>query len=262
MSKTIMMIHGMWGGGWYWENFAKYFEERGYRCIRPTLRFHDMNPLEAHDPRLGRTSLLDYASDLEKEILELKETPILMGHSMGGLLAQILGSRGLARALVLLTTASPAGIVALKPSVIRSFWSMLMRWGFWKKPGRQKFEEASYSMLHLVPMEERKKIFERFVYESGRAASEIGFWLLDGRKAAAVDESKLTCPVLVIGAAKDRITPVSVVRQVAEKYGGKATYKEFPGHAHWVVAEPGWEEIARYVDEWLDRVMGTAERAI
>ena len=132
---------------------------------------------------------------------------------------------------------------------------MLMRWGFWKKPGRQKFKEASYSMLHLVAMEEQKRIFERFVYESGRAASEIGFWLLDGRKAAAVDESKVTCPVLVVGAAEDRITPVSVVRQVAEKYGGKATYKEFPGHAHWVVAEPGWEEIANYVEGWLDGIM-------
>ena len=62
---------------------------------------------------------------------------------------------------------------------------MLMRWGFWKKPGRQKFEEASYSMLHLLPMEERKKTFERFVYESGRAASEIGFWLFDRRRAAS-----------------------------------------------------------------------------
>lgn len=254
MTKTIVMIHGMWGSGWYWENYAKYFEARGYRCIRPTLRFQDMNPREAPDPRLGTTSLLDYAADLERDIVQLKEAPILMGHSMGGLLAQILSSRGLAKALVLLTPASPAGIIALKPSVIRSFWSMLMRWGFWRKPGRQKFEEACYSMLHLLPMEEQKKTFERFVYESGRAASEIGFWLFDRRRAAAVDESKVICPVIVIGAAEYRITPVSVVRQVAGKYQRMATYKEFAGHAHWVVAEPGWEEIAEYVNEWLNQL--------
>lgn len=254
MTKTIVMIHGMWGGGWYWENYAKYFEARGYRCIRPTLRFHDMNFEETPNPELGTTSLLDYVADLEKEILELKEVPILIGHSMGGLLAQILGSRGFARALVLLTSASPAGIIALKLSVIRSFWSMLMRWGFWRKPARPKLEEAVYSMLHLLPIEEQKETFGRFVYESGRAASEIGFWLFDRRKAAAVDESKVTCPVLVIGAAEDRITPVSVVRQVAEKYRGVGTYKEFAGHAHWVVAEPGWEEIAEDVNEWLSQV--------
>ena len=131
---------------------------------------------------------------------------------------------------------------------------MLMRWGFWREPGRQKFEEAAYSMLHLLPVEEQRKAFERFVYESGRAASEIGFWLFDRQKAAAVDGSKVACPVLVVGASEDRITPVSVVRQVAEKYRGVATYKEFAGHAHWVVAEPGWEEIAKFVSEWLDQL--------
>ena len=123
---------------------------------------------------------------------------------------------------------------------------------------RQKFEEAFYSMLHLLPVEEQKKTFERFVYESGRAASEIGFWLFDRRKAAAVDESKVTCPVLVIGAAEDRITPVSVVRKVAEKYQRVSTYKEFAGHAHWVVGEPGWEEIAGYIEGWLHELkLGT-----
>lgn len=84
MTKTILMIHGMWGSGEYWETYAKHFEKRGYRCVRPTLRFHDMNPEEMPDPRLGTTSLLDYAADLEKEIRALKEVPILMGHSMGG----------------------------------------------------------------------------------------------------------------------------------------------------------------------------------
>jgi pimeloyl-ACP methyl ester carboxylesterase len=254
MTKTIVMIHGMWGSGEYWENYAQHFETRGYHCVRPTLRFHDMKPEEPPDPRLGTTSLLDYAADLEKEIRTLKEVPILMGHSMGGVLAQILGSCGLAKALVLLTPASPAGIIALKLSVIRSFWSTLMRWGFWKKPMRQKFEEAAYSMLHLLPLEEQRKAFGKFVYESGRAASEIGFWLFDRRKAAAVDESRVNCPVLIIGASEDRITPVSVVRQVAKKYHEVATYKEFTGHAHWVIGEPGWEEIAMYVSDWLDRL--------
>ena len=131
---------------------------------------------------------------------------------------------------------------------------MLMRWGFWKKPGRQKFEEAVYSMLHLLPVEEQKKVFERFVYESGRAASEIGFWLVDRRKASAVDESKVTCPVLIIGAAEDRITPASVVRKVVDKYQGMATYKELAGHAHWVVGEPGWEKIVKCINEWLNQL--------
>lgn len=255
MTKTIVMIHGMWGSGWYWGNYKEFFEGKGYHCITPTLRLHDMDPKEAPNPQLGTTSLLDYAEDLQKEIDKLDTLPILMGHSMGGLLAQILGSRGLAEALVLLTPTSPHGIMALKPSVIRSFWSGLIKWGFWRRPMRQTFNEAVYSILHLVPVEEQKEIFNRFVYESGRAACEIGFWFLDPKRATRVDESRIACPVLVIAGAQDRITPASVVRKVAAKYRAVSTYKEFANHAHWVVGEPSWQEIAEYISDWLNQAL-------
>lgn len=249
------MIHGMWGTGWYWENFKGVFEDRGYQCVVPTLRFHGMDPKAVPDARLGTTSLLDYAEDLEKLIRELQVTPILMGHSMGGGLAQILGSRGLAKALVLLTPTPPHGILALRPSVVRSFWSVLTRWGFWRKPFRLTFAEVTYSMLNLMPPESQRSIYDKFVYESGRAASEIGFWIFDSRGAARVDETKVTCPVLIIAGEKDRIHPISVTRKIAEKYKGVATYKELSGHAHWVIGEPGWEEIAEYVEEWLHQIL-------
>jgi non-heme chloroperoxidase len=252
MSKTIVMIHGMWGGGWQWKNFKDFFEERGYQCFAPTLRHHDMDPKDTPNANLGRTSLLDYAQDLEKYIRDLDDTPFLMGHSMGGLLAQILGSRGLARGLILLTPASPSGINALKYSVIKSFWSVLTSWGFWRNPNRLPFDAAVYSMMHLLPEDKQKSNYKRLVYESGRAAAEIGFWLFDFTGASKVDESKVTCPVLVVSGTRDRITPASVVRKVAEKYKSVSTYKEFENHAHWVIGEPGWEEIAELVSSWLN----------
>ncbi len=248
-TKTIFMIHGMWCGAWVWENYSKFFEENGYRCISATLPFHDIPPGERPDPRLGTTSLLDYADALEGEIRRLNVQPIVMGHSMGGLLSQMLGSRGLAKALVLLTPAAPTGIVSIKPSVLWSFRSVLVKWGFWRKPALQTFDEAVYAMLHLLPVEERKAIYDKFVYESGRAAFEIGFWLLDFQGTTRIDASRVTCPVLVVAGGQDRITPVAVVRKVALKY--RATYKEFPDHAHWVLGEPGWEDIAAFVGEWL-----------
>jgi pimeloyl-ACP methyl ester carboxylesterase len=210
-----------------------------------------MDPRGVPDPRLGTASLLDYAEVLEQQVRRLGVKPILMGHSMGGLLAQMLGARGLAKALVLLTPASPSGIVALTPSVIRAFWSMQTTWGFWRKPMRQTYGEAVDSMLHLLPEKERKETYDKFVYESGRAAFEIGYWLFDSTGASRVDESKVTCPVLVVAGAQDRITPASVVRRVAKKYKAVSTYREFENHAHWVVAEPRWQEVAEYVAGWL-----------
>ena len=258
MTTTIVMIHGMWGGGWYWGNYKQFFEGKGYQCITPTLRYHDMDPKEPPNPQLGTTSLLDYAEDLEEEIRKLDKLPILMGHSMGGLLAQILGSRGLGKALVLLTPAAPRGITALKLSVIKSFWSILT-WGVWKKPMRQNLNGAVYSMLQLMSTEEQRETYDRFVYESGRAAFEIGLPFLDSKGAAKVDETKITCPTLVIAGSQDRITPASVVRKVADKYKSVSTYKEFANHSHWVIAEPGWQEVAEYVSDWLNRVLSESK---
>ena len=251
MTDTIFMIHGMWGGPWYWANYRSMFEQEGYRCVAATLLYHDTDPQGTPDPRLGTTSLLDYADALEREIKQLGVKPIVMGHSMGGLLAQILAERGLVKAAVLIAPAAPAGVMALKPSVIKSFWSVQTQWGFWRKPMRQTFSEAAYSMLHLLPEKEQKESYDKFVYESGRAAFELGYWLIDSKSASKVNAAKVTCPVLVVAGAEDRITPASVVRQVAKKYNAVSSYKEFESHAHWMVAEPRWQEVAEYISDWL-----------
>jgi len=254
MAETIFLIHGMWGGPWYWENYQKVFEQHGHRCVAATLPFHDMAPENAPDPRLGTSSLLDYAAAMEQQIRDMGSKPIIVGHSMGGLLAQILGSRGLATALVLLAPASPAGIMGLRISAMKGFLSAQFKWGFWKKPMRQTFAEASYSMLHLCSEKDQQEIYARFVYESGRAACETGYWLFDRHGASRVDESKVTCPMLVIVGAQDRMTPASVVRRVAQKYRAVSNYRQFENHAHWVVAEPGWQEIAECVATWIGQV--------
>lgn len=257
MTDTIIMIHGMWGGSWYWEEFATYFEKKGYRCIVPALRYHDISPDAEPHPLLGTTSLLDYAADLEQLIQELDAPPILMGHSMGGLLAQILAGRGLARAVVLLNPAAPYGILAIRPSVIRAFWSVFTKWGFWKKPNRLTFDEAVYSIMNLISDDQQKEYYSRFVFESGRAAMEIGFWFLDRKKTAMVDEAEVTCPVLVISGAKDRITPPSVVRKVSARYRAVSTYMELKDHAHLPFAESGWQDVGQRICDWLAQALAT-----
>ncbi len=290
MADTIMMIHGMWGGPWHWENYKSVFEAEGYNCVTPTLRFHDISPHSEPDPKLGTTSLLDYADDLEKEIHGLQSRgfsapTVIIGHSMGGLLAQILASRGLPKAAVLLTPAPCApNSTVMEWSVTKSFWSAMMNWGavdssgrirwavrnafpfrnrFGSRPYMPTFEEAVYSMMDLLSPEEQREAYNKFVYESGRAAWEIGFWFLDlfRRKAAWVDASKVNCPILVVAGSLDRITPASSVRKVAAKFkavptpDGPRHYKEFPNHTHWVLAEPGWQEIVEYVSKWLKVVI-------
>ena len=194
---------------------------------------------------------MDYAQDLESEIRKLEGKPIIMGHSMGGLLAQILASRGLAQAAVLITPASPAGIFAITGSVLESFSEVLFQVGLLGKLHKLSDEKAVFAMMEKLPEEERRYIYDRGVWESGRAATEIGFWAV-GVRGAQVDGARVTCPVLVISGSEDHITPAKVVRKVAEKYAPSCTYLEIGGHSHWVIREPGWEKVAAYIHTWLD----------
>jgi pimeloyl-ACP methyl ester carboxylesterase len=121
---------------------------------------------------------------------------------------------------------------------------------------RLSFKAAVYAMLGTLPPEERRATYARLVYESGRAASELGFWQLDRRHATRVDAAGIRCPILIVSASNDRLTPAPVVRKTAVLLGSKTELREFPGHGHWVVGEPGWEEIADFVADWLEKHTG------
>jgi pimeloyl-ACP methyl ester carboxylesterase len=215
MRGAIVMIHGMWCGSWTWERYAPFLENRGWRCLRPVLRHHDVDPAVPPDPRLGSVSLLDYAADLESYVRALGEPPVLLGHSMGGLLAIMLAARGLGRAAALLTPSSPARVNALTGSVVRSFFGVLLRPAFWKTPMRLSPAAAAYAMLGTLPPEEQRATYARLVHESGRAACETGFWQLDRRHATSVNPAGIRCPVLIVSASDDRLTPASVARKTA-----------------------------------------------
>jgi non-heme chloroperoxidase len=254
MADTIFMIHGMWVGSWIWDDFRSFFENRGYRCVAPTLRFHDMDPASVPDPRLGRMSLSDFADDLEEKIKGLlPDKPILMGHSMGGLIAQKLAARGLAKSAVLLTPAPPAGSAALSPSVLYNFATKLRVPAFLgDKPFRPPFSGVTSTVFNLCPQREWQVNYDRFVFESGRAIREIGMWFLDPRKASRVDASAITCPTLVVSGSNDKCVLPSVARRIAAKYRHVSSYKEFTDHAHMVLSEPGWQDVAAYVADWLE----------
>jgi len=250
----LVMIHGMFAGPWCWDSFRSYFEAQGYQVVTPTLRYHNIPLSSPPDPRLTDTGVLDYAADVEKEIRALPTKPVIIGHSMGGLIAQILASRGVAKAAVLVAPAFPRGVNPLSWTGFKSAWMNMGRWGSWKEPIRPTFEGAVYSSFHRVPENQRKRIFEKLTYESPKAALEISFWFLDTTKATQVDESKVTCPVLTIAAEEDRLLPPSIVQKIHRKYGKVSMYRVFPGRDHFLIAEPGWQEVAAYIDGWMVRL--------
>ena len=251
MAKLAVLIHGMWATPDVWRNWAPILERRGWQTVAPALRHHEVPPL-APPARLGTTGLMDYAADLEAMIKGLTEKPILVGHSMGGLLALMLCARGLARAGVLLTPAPPAGVLAIRPSNLRAFARIEMNWGWWRKPHRATLGEALWHTFNTSSPSEGTKRHATFVYDSGRALFEMALPWLDGGKATTIDPRLVTVPLLFVAADRDRLTPPGVVRRTARRFGHAADYVEYPDQGHWVLGQPGWERIADDTVAWMD----------
>ncbi len=250
------MIHGAFCGPWVFERFRRPFEAAGYRVHAPMLRHHAHG---APVPRaLGTTSLVDYAADLATFIAKLDAPPVLLGHSLGGLLAQMLAAKGLARALVLLAPCPPWGVLPSTLFEIASAQTMLLAGDFWNQPLKPDYWVAAANSLDRLPPAERHKVFARFVPESGLATFEIMHWAFDLKRAALVHAQDVVCPILCLTGSHDRINPPSTVRRIAERYKGRAIYEEIEGHSHWLVGEPGWETIAARALGWLGDILGTA----
>ena len=137
---------------------------------------------------------------------------------------------------------------------------MFLAGDFWAKIINPSYDVAAANALDRMPKEQRKEVFARFVPESGRATFEIMQWGMDPQRASAVDARAVRCPVLCLAGAQDRINAPSTVRRVAQRYREFAYYEEIKDRSHWLIGEPGWEDVAERSLEWLDDVL--AEDAV
>ena len=256
----VVMIHGAFCGPWAFDRFRKPFEAAGYDVYAPCLRFHE--GAGERSRALGRTSLLDYASDLEKFIAGLGSVPILIGHSMGGLLAQILAARAKASALVLLAPSAPWGVLPSTMFEIASGQTMLMTGDYWSASIAPNYKIAAAHALDKLSPTERHAVYARFVPESGLATFEILHWSFDLRRAARVQARDVTCPVLCLVGSGDKINPPSTVARIAARYHGRARFEELPAHSHWLIAEKGYQKIAGRALEWLDDIRAGDRRNV
>lgn len=252
--SPVVMIHGAFCGPWAFENWRDQFEAQGFDVHLPALRHHDSGH---YPPReLGTTSLTDYADDLEEILDRLGEPALIVGHSMGGLLAQMLAARRSdIRAIACLAPSPPYGVLPSTPFEVASAQALYMAGEFWNKPLRPERWIAAANALDMLDEATRDAVFARFVPESGLATFEIMQWPLDTRRASSVDAGSVACPMLCLVGARDRVNPPGTVRAVARRYRTRARFEEVPGHSHWLIGEPGWERVA-------DRVLKFFEHAV
>ncbi|MBN1899535.1 MAG: alpha/beta hydrolase, partial [Spirochaetes bacterium] len=204
--------------------------------------------------------LADLLQDIKK--LKLKKPPLIMGHSFGSLLTQMIATKIKIKGFILLTPVPPGGICIWKPSVIRIFAEVIAKWAFWRKPFRFTYRTAVFGLMKLLPPEKRKRYYNNLLHESGRAGVETGFYFFDPNKTAFVDRTRIKGPGLIIAAKKDRMMPASLARKTLKRYKDviDIEYREYPNHAHWIMDEPGWQKVAQDIYDWIVKILKKDKR--
>lgn len=226
-------------------------EAEGYETLAPALPFHDRDPGLPPAEGLGRLGIEDYVAFLADIIRGLKVPPVIIGHSMGGLLAQCVAARVEHAGLVLLATAGTAATPSLGLAPIKTMAGVVTRWGWWEDATRIEAAPALWGVYNGVPEEVAREELKALVWDSGRVLAEILLPSLSKTRANTVDLAKLKAPALLIAGSEDRITLASTSRAVARKLGGTVDFHELPGVGHWLFWGEAEARTSALMQGWL-----------
>lgn len=234
----VLCLHGLFAGAWAFDQLLPMLAERGWPATALSFRGHPPSEPVAD---LGRVTLADYVEDA-CVVARVLDRPIVIGHSLGGLVAQAVAARGLARALVLVAPAPPRGIPVFSLSLLarmgRYLPALLL-----SRPFKPIDADLDALVLNRVPPSERAAFRPRFVDDSGRAARDAAIGAL------AVRPDAVRVPTLVVAGDDDRFIPLRVARRVAARY--RAPLHVARGHGHFLLGEPSWEDTARVALDWI-----------
>jgi len=247
MSRDVVFVHGMWSQASVWDAWLPVFTQHGYTCHTVTLPGHRPGESEVELARVGFADCIAAAASVVSRL----ERPVLIGHSMGGLIVQKLAATLPVRAAVLLNSAAPRAVFPLRPIMLPGLLRHFLRWGLWKGVLRLSSREADYLLFSGLDATERARWLASSLPESGRMAYQVGFGRLGWSRVHEVDPARIACPVLALAAVRDRMIPIGVSRAMARLYGDKLVYREVPLRGHWMIGEVGYQERIAEVLAWL-----------
>lgn len=257
--STIVLVHGLWVTPRSWERWVPYYEAKGHTVLTPAYPGFEVEveALRADPARIAAVTVPETVAHLEKVITALPEKPIIMGHSFGGTLTQLLLDRGHGAAGVVIDSAPPEGIRVNPPSQIKSLFPILNNPAKRHQAAGFTPEQWHYAFANTLSEEESRAAYDRY------AIPAPGSWVWSygllanftpGKQETWVDfANENRAPLLFIAGGADHIMPPSVNKSNAHHYKAAGTvteYREFPGRSHWTCAEPGWEQIADAALEW------------
>lgn len=252
-SKTIVFIHGLFVNPTSWNEWKTYFEAKGYTCYAPAFPYHEGKPADLRnniDPKLAQVDFENVIMHLSKFIDSLPEKPIIIGHSLGGLAVQKLVEMDKAVAGISIDGGTPKNVLPTLRTV-RSMFPVINP--FKGKSvfitNKKWFHNAFCSSL---TRQESDIVFDEIAVPESRQIPRATL----NTAFAKINFKKPHNPLLFIGGEIDKIIPARLTKRNASAYKDKnsiADFKEFKGRSHYICGQKGWQEVADYIYEWLNK---------
>ena len=257
-SKTVVFVTGAFVTHLGWEPWKQYFESKGYKTYNPPWPFKDAPPdvlrkRQPNDQDLAKLTLNEVIDSYINFVKSLSEKPIVIGHSLGGLIAQIIVHRDYAAAGVAIHPVPPKGVFPYEFSFLRAGWKALGLFTSLKKTYMMSLSDWQYAFVNGMPLDVQKKTYEENTIPESKTVARGGL-----TNAAVVDFAKPHVPLLITSGSEDTIIPAHLNFRnynAYKKNGSVLDYKEFPGRNHYVLGLSTWKEDADYILNWLEKHM-------
>jgi pimeloyl-ACP methyl ester carboxylesterase len=249
--QPVVFVHGLWLLPSSWDRWATLFEEAGYTALTPGWPDdpETVGEANAHPEVFAGKTVGQVADHFEEVVSELDKPPIVIGHSFGGLLVQILAGRGLAAAAVAIDPAPFRGVLPLPISALRSARPVLGNPANRHRAVPLTYDQFRYGFANAVSEDEAKELYETFaVPASGAPIFQAAAANLNPWTEAKVDsEAAGRGPLLIVSGEKDHTVPWAIANasfKKQERNEGVTEIVEMPNRGHALVVDSGWREVA------------------
>ena len=257
--NPIVLIHGLWMTALSWENWITRYTAHGYRVIAKSWpgMDGDIGELRRDPSSIATLGIAEIVDHYERIIRSLDSAPFIMGHSFGGLIAQILLDRGFGAAGVAIAPAPVKGILFLPLSTIRVSLPALRNPANLHLAAPLTAEQFHYAFTNHLSKEESLPIYEKYAVPGpDHILFQAAFANFNPHAATTVDfQNDNRAPLLLISGGDDHVSPASVVEanfKLYRKSKAVTAYKNFPGRTHYTLGQDGWEEVADYALTWAE----------
>jgi len=253
---TIVFIHGLWIHASSWQPWMDFFGGQGYETLNPPWPGDSLSvsASRSNPSAIANRGVMEVVNSYSQVIASLSETPIVIGHSFGGLVEQIISGRGMAKAAVAIDPAPMKGVWQLPLSTLRASFPILGNPFNLNKAVSLTFNQFRYGFANAVPEHEARTLYDRWTIPApARPLFQAAMASLAGSETRVNTSNTTRGPLLITGGDKDHIAPPVLGKASSRKYHGAVVtdFKLFEGRGHSLIVDQGWEEIAKYALSWL-----------